>query len=344
MTEAVTPPHGLLIVDKPTGPTSHGLVARARRALGTRKIGHAGTLDPMASGLLVLGVGHATRLLTFVVGADKEYLATVRLGVATSTEDAQGEVTAVAPASAVRRLDRARLAAAMAGLRGEGDQVPSAVSAIKVDGRRAYARVRDGEDVTLAPRRVRIDAFELLDARGPVPAAGDTDDPDGLASSGAIALDLDVRVACSSGTYVRALARDLGAALGVGAHLTALRRTRVGPFTIDEAVTLADPAAGEGLGTDPGSEPGSAEAGPAGVRDAGPVSRLLAPADAARRILPALDLTADEARDLGHGKRVRRGDGPPTAAAFAPDGRLVGVVVREGAAYRPLMNLPEATS
>ncbi|GGA58755.1 tRNA pseudouridine synthase B [Pseudoclavibacter endophyticus] len=310
MTSQGPAPNGVLVVDKPSGPTSHGVVSAGRKALGTRKVGHAGTLDPMASGVLVLGVGVATRLLTFVVGADKEYEATIRLGVRTSTEDAEGELVERASPDELAPLDEAAIDAAMADLRGEIDQVPSAVSAIKVNGKRAYQRVREGEEVELDARRVTIFAFDRLGTPVRIP---------GEPGEGPVAIDLRVHVTCSSGTYVRALARDLGDALGVGAHLTALRRTRVGAFSIDEAIAL-DRLAGDA---------------PAG---------LMTPSDAARRILPALELRADEAVDLGHGKRIVRDDVSPDvpAAAFAPDGRLVGVVTREGGAYRPLMNLPEA--
>ncbi|HWN32921.1 MAG TPA: tRNA pseudouridine(55) synthase TruB, partial [Pseudonocardia sp.] len=209
----MSPPSGLVVVDKPGGLTSHDVVGRLRRLLGTRKIGHAGTLDPMATGVLVLGVERATRLLGHLALDTKAYAATIRLGVATSTDDAEGEVTATRDAGAV---DEAEVRAGMAALTGAIEQVPSSVSAIKVDGKRAYRRVRDGEQVELAARPVTVAEF-ALDAvhRG-----------DGHT-------DLDVRVECSSGTYVRALARDLGAGLGVGGHLTALRRTRVGPFGLD---------------------------------------------------------------------------------------------------------------
>ena len=201
---------GLLLLDKPSGMSSHDVVGACRRICGTRKVGHAGTLDPMATGLLLVGVNKATRLLTFLVGADKSYTATIRLGVATVTDDAEGETLAVADAGAARDLSEERIAAAIAALTGAIEQIPSAVSAIKVNGVRSYARVRDGEEVALAARPVRVDRFDVLARRdGPY-------------------VDLDVAVDVSSGTYVRALARDLGAALGVGGHLTALRRTRVG--------------------------------------------------------------------------------------------------------------------
>lgn len=209
---------GLVIVDKPSGWTSHDVVGRLRRLAGTRKVGHAGTLDPMATGVLVVGVNRATRLLGHLVLADKEYLATIRLGSSTVTDDAEGDVVASTRAGHLTDVD---IRSAMAPLTGDIRQVPSAVSAIKVDGVRSYTRVRAGEAVELPARPVHVAAFEPLELR----VSGD-------------AVDVDVRVECSSGTYVRALARDLGAALGVGGHLTALRRTRVGGFTLAEAHTL----------------------------------------------------------------------------------------------------------
>ena len=209
---------GLVVVDKPAGWTSHDVVARTRRLADTRKVGHAGTLDPMATGVLVLGIGRATRLLGHLQLADKEYQATIRLGESTVTDDAEGDVIATADAS---QLSREQIEQAMQPLTGEIQQIPTAVSAIKVDGKRAYARVRAGEDVNLEPRLVTVPVFEAQGVR-----------------HSATVTDVDVRVACSTGTYVRALARDLGAALGVGGHLTMLRRTRVGGFTLAEARTL----------------------------------------------------------------------------------------------------------
>lgn len=214
---------GLILVDKPGGWTSHDVVARVRRLAGTRKVGHAGTLDPMATGLLILGLNSSTRLLTYIVGADKEYLATIRLGATTTTDDAEGDVVTEADPPAVAAVSDEDIARGIRALTGEIEQVPSAVSAIKVDGKRAYARVRAGEEVVLQARAVTIAEFELLAARRlPDPATP-------------VAIELDVRVVCSSGTYIRSLARDLGADLGVGGHLTALRRTRVGPFEVREA-------------------------------------------------------------------------------------------------------------
>ncbi|WP_431859893.1 tRNA pseudouridine(55) synthase TruB [Micrococcus terreus] len=211
---------GLVLVDKPAGWTSHDVVGKVRRLAGTRKVGHAGTLDPMATGLLVVGFNKATRLLTSITGTDKTYLATVRLGQTTTTEDADGEILVERLANAVTEQ---RVLDAIADLTGHIQQVPSAVSAIKVEGRRAYDRVRSGEDVVLPSRPVTIHRFELTDFR--------------RSEDGRI-VDLDVTVECSSGTYIRALARDLGEALDTGAHLTALRRTAVGPFQIADAVTV----------------------------------------------------------------------------------------------------------
>ncbi len=211
---------GLVLVDKPAGMTSHDVVGRCRRIFATRRVGHAGTLDPMATGVLVIGVDRATKILGLLTAASKSYAATIRLGQTTSTEDAEGEVLQSVPAG---QLTDAAIAATVDGLRGDIDQVPSAVSAIKVDGRRAYRLVREGQVVELAARPVRIDRFDVLAVR----RDGET-------------VDVDVEVDCSSGTYIRALARDLGAALGVGGHLTALRRTRVGRFGLDRARSLDD--------------------------------------------------------------------------------------------------------
>ncbi len=231
---------GLVVVDKPAGMTSHDVVSRVRRTLGTRKVGHAGTLDPMATGVLVLGFGRATRLLGHLLLKEKTYRATVRLGAATTTDDAEGEVTASTSANHVTEQE---VRSALTRFEGEIEQVPSSVSAIKVDGRRAYDLAREGEEVELEARRVTISAIEVGEFR----REGEY-------------LDCEVRVACSSGTYIRAIARDLGSALGVGGHLTALRRTSVGPFVLDEANTDLDHLFG------------------------------LSIADAARRSFPAVDL------------------------------------------------------
>lgn len=219
---------GIVVIDKPAGWTSHQVVAKIRRLADTRKVGHAGTLDPMATGVLVLGLGRATRLLGHLALTEKAYQATIRLGIGTITDDADGEVSTTLGAPA---LSDDHIEAALAELRGEGMQVPSAVSAIKIDGVRAYAKVRSGQDVALAPRRVIVQRFDVVGRRD-------------LRVDDVAVVDLDVVVDCSSGTYVRALARDLGATLGTGGHLTALRRTRVGVFTLNEAQTLAEAEGG----------------------------------------------------------------------------------------------------
>ncbi|MGH1564858.1 tRNA pseudouridine(55) synthase TruB [Mumia sp. DW29H23] len=284
------PPTGIVVVDKPAGWTSHDVVGRIRRLAGTRKVGHAGTLDPMATGVLVLGVGRATRLLGHVAGHDKDYDATIRLGATTVTDDAEGDVVETADASG---LDLETVRAAARPLVGEIDQVPSAVSAIKVDGRRAYARVRAGEDVALAARRVTVARFELTDLR-----AG----PDGT-------VDVDAHVTCSSGTYVRALARDLGAALGVGGHLTALRRTRVGGFTLDVARTL-DQLAEELV--------------------------VVSLEDAARSAFPSVDLDPEAARLVRHGRALASYDlpSPGPVAVFDPDGTFLALYEQRGSDAR----------
>jgi len=283
-------PSGLVVVDKPAGLTSHDVVSRVRRLAGTRKVGHAGTLDPMATGVLVVGVNKATRLLTHLVGADKTYAATIRLGETTSTEDADGEILQRRYVAAVTRQD---IDAAIADLTGEISQVPSSVSAIKVDGKRAYQRVRDGEDVQLKARTVTISRFDVLDVRRP---------------EGGRTADLDVVVSCSSGTYIRALARDLGEALGVGAHLTALRRTQVGPFGLSEARTL------EQLGEQ---------------------FSLVPTAQAARGLFPARELSEQESAELGFGRRIAPSGSEALTAGFAPDGELVALLQDVGGKAKP---------
>jgi tRNA pseudouridine55 synthase len=293
---------GILLVDKPEGMTSHDVVARVRRLAGTRKVGHAGTLDPMATGLLVLGVNDATRLLHYLVGLDKQYTATIRLGWATSTDDVEGERLPPLSGTTPAEVDDAAIEAGMRALTGQIEQVPSTVSAIKIGGKRAYTRAREGETFELAPRTVQVDAFELLETR-----------------RSADAIDLDVRVTVSSGTYVRALARDLGRALGVGGHLTALRRTRVGRF--------------EGA-------------------DASPLEQLdvetafMSAAQAARHALPVIELAEQAATDLGHGKKIiAQGESPSgvPVAAVAGD-RLVAVVERRNDVLRVLTGFPPGAS
>jgi tRNA pseudouridine55 synthase len=282
---------GLVIVDKPSGQTSHDVVARVRRLAGTRRVGHAGTLDPMATGVLVIGVEKATRLLGHLALTDKEYSATIRLGQATDTDDADGAT--VAQASAAEVSDEA-LGAAVAALTGEIRQVPPGYSAIKVDGKRAYKLAREGAAPELAARTVTVSAF-AIDA---VRRAGDL-------------VDVDATVRCSSGTYIRALARDLGAALGVGGHLTRLRRTRVGPYDVGQARTLEQLAAS---------------------------FEVIGLADAAAAAFERRDLTEAEARLVAHGGELASAepgrDGP--VAAFAPDGSLIALLTEEGGQAKPL--------
>lgn len=308
------PPQGaILLVDKAEGWTSHDVVAKARRALGTRKVGHAGTLDPMATGLLVLGVGPATRLLTHLVGLGKTYETTIRLGISTVSDDREGTILDIAAPAQLEDLAAhpERIRQGVADLTGPIEQAPSAVSAIKVDGKRAYDRVRGGEQVELKKRPVTIDSFEIEEPRI-VAAVG--------LSGGELpvdVLDVDAVVECSSGTYIRALARDLGAGLDVGGHLVALRRTRVGPFDLNGATRTEDLAKGI-------------------------IGRLIEPAEVARTLFPELRLTAEQALDLGNGKRVEvEGNADaPLVAAVAPDGRLVGLVeVRKGRT-RVVTNFP----
>ncbi len=285
-------PGGLVVVDKPAGMTSHDVVARVRRLAGTRKVGHAGTLDPMATGVLVVGVEKATRLLGHLTLADKEYQATIRLGQATDTDDAEGAVTATASAAHV--TDDAVRAAAGA-LTGPIEQVPPGVSAIKIGGQRAYKLTREGQAPELAARKVTVLDFTVSAIR----RDGDF-------------LDLDATVTCSSGTYVRALARDLGQGLGIGGHLTALRRTRSGGYRIEDARTLDE------------------------LADEFEVTPL---AQAAAAAFPRLDLNAADADRVAHGARLPAATLPAAgapAAVFGPDGALIALMQEEGGRTRPL--------
>ncbi|MGO9071334.1 MAG: tRNA pseudouridine(55) synthase TruB [Mycobacterium sp.] len=300
MTESPTGP-GIVVVDKPAGMTSHDVVARCRRIFCTRRVGHSGTLDPMATGVLVIGVDRATKILGLLTAASKSYAATIRLGQTTSTEDAEGEL--LHSVSAEHVTDEA-IAAAVAGLRGEIEQVPSAVSAIKVDGRRAYRLIREGHAVELEARPVSIDRFEVLATRR---KAGSGDD----------VIDVDVEVDCSSGTYIRALARDLGAALGVGGHLTSLRRTRVGRFGLDQARSLDD------LTERP---------------------RLTQTLDEACLLMfPRRDLTAEEAGATGHGRPLSPAGIDGVYAASDADGRVIALLRDEGSRTKSVVVLRPAT-
>jgi tRNA pseudouridine55 synthase len=292
-----SPPPGIVVVDKPPGMTSHDVVGRCRRLFGTRKVGHAGTLDPMATGVLVIGIERATKLLGLLTATDKSYAGTIRLGQTTSTEDAEGEVLQTVSAT---HVTDAAIESAVAPLRGDIDQVPSAVSAIKVDGQRAYKLAREGKPVELAPRRVHIGRFDVRAVRR---QAG--------------FVDVDVEVDCSSGTYIRALARDVGAALDVGGHLTALRRTRVGRFGLDEARTLDE------------------------LADA---PQLSYPLDEACLLgFPRRELTVQEAESATHGRSLEAAGIAGVYAATAPDGRVIALLSDDGPRTRSVVVIRPAT-
>ncbi|GAA4284984.1 tRNA pseudouridine(55) synthase TruB [Brevibacterium daeguense] len=275
----MTTPTGILVIDKPTGLTSHDVVSRVRKWFGTKKVGHAGTLDPMATGVLVLGLGRGTKLLTYLVGLDKTYTATIRLGSSTPTDDADSEPDVFAAEDELREVTDAQIRSGIDALTGEIQQVPSSVSAIKVDGRRSYARVRAGEQVELKPRRVTIAEFTAGEIR-----------------RGAADIDVDVTVTCSSGTYVRALARDLGRSLGIQGHLTALRRLRVGPFDIGRSHRLAEDFA----------------------QDERP--ELITLAAAAAEVMPVVALDAAQRQAVMQGRFIE-----PEAVPPAPGGFWAGV-------------------
>lgn len=289
---------GLVVVDKPAGWTSHDVVGRVRRIAGTRRVGHAGTLDPMATGVLVLGVERGTKLLGHLALTDKAYAATIRLGESTVTDDAEGNLLAAVSAAGV---SEETVRGVMVGLTGRLEQVPSQVSAIKVDGKRAYARVRSGEQVALAARAVTVSRFELL--RAGTPRVG--------------VLDLAVEVECSTGTYVRALARDLGEMLGVGGHLTALRRTRVGPFGLAAAVSL------EALAEAPEPVPIGLDEAVAGC-------------------FPRRDVDAAQARSVGHGGRLPALGLPGPYGVFGPDGQVIALMAEHDGVAKPLVVLAPA--
>ncbi|WP_329301942.1 tRNA pseudouridine(55) synthase TruB [Streptomyces sp. NBC_00659] len=287
MTQKTKTPDGLVIVDKPSGFTSHDVVAKMRGIARTRRVGHAGTLDPMATGVLVLGVEKATKLLGHLALTEKEYLGTIRLGQNTLTDDAEGDLTSSTDASGVKRD---AIDAGVAKLTGAIMQVPSKVSAIKIDGVRSYKRAREGEEFEIPARPVTISSFAVYDIR------------DAVAENGTPVLDLVVSVVCSSGTYIRAIARDLGADLGVGGHLTALRRTRVGPYKLDSARTLDQ------------------------LQEELTVMPL---ADAAAAAFPRWDVDSKRARLLLNGVRLEMPDeyaGKGTVAVFDPEGRFLALV------------------
>ena len=292
---------GLVLIDKPSGWTSHDVVARLRKLAGTRRVGHAGTLDPMATGLLLIGINSATKLLTFLVGEKKTYEATIRLGAATVTDDRESEFTSVADAARVSALTVDRLETALEALRGPIEQVPSSVSAIKVDGERAYAKVRSGDEVKLKARPVTIQRFEVVGEPRLVLEGENT------------FFDFEAIIDCSSGTYIRALARDLGSSLGVGGHLTALRRTKIGSYEISQAQSL------DGL---------TAEA-----------LAILPIEQAAKQQFQTRELSDQEVIDIRHGKRlpvVSESELQPTAA-LDQNGELIAMLTKSGNAAKSLV-------
>ncbi|WP_282694078.1 tRNA pseudouridine(55) synthase TruB [Streptomyces sp. CC208A] len=294
MSDTNRTPDGLVVVDKPSGFTSHDVVAKMRGIAKTRRVGHAGTLDPMATGVLVLGVERATKLLGHLALTEKEYLGTIRLGQTTITDDAEGEITASVDAS---KVTREQIDAGVAELTGDIMQVPSKVSAIKIDGKRSYARVRGGEEFEIPARPVTVSSFRVYDVREET--AWGSPLAEGL-GGGTPVIDLVVSVVCSSGTYIRALARDLGAGLGVGGHLTALRRTRVGPYKLDSARTL-DQLQEE--------------------------LTVMPVAEAAAAAFPRWDVDARRARLLLNGVRLEMPEYPAgPVAVFGPDGKLLALV------------------
>lgn len=285
-------PTGIALINKDAGPTSHAVIGQLRRALGTRKIGHAGTLDPMATGLLIAGVGKATRLLTYLVGLDKRYRATIRLGESRTTDDADGELITATDAF---RITDAAITTALEEFRGDIMQRPTAVSAIKVDGQRAYDRVRAGQEVDLPARPVTVSSLDVLGPLRPTTGAG---------GGGVVDIDVDLRV--SSGTYVRAIARDLGENLGVGGHLTRLERTEVGPFTLTEASTATAP-------------------------------QLLDPLAALGRVMPVREVSETEATDLSYGRFIAPSttDAPFEVAAY--NAEIIAITAPQEGRARPVL-------
>jgi tRNA pseudouridine55 synthase len=281
---------GIALIDKQQGFTSHDVVAKLRKLLGTKKIGHAGTLDPMATGLLLMGVGAGTKLMQFLSGLDKTYEATIRLGASSSTDDAQGELGEIRDAS---QVSREQLEAEILKLTGNIEQVPSSVSAIKVDGKRAYDLVRAGEEVVLKSRKVTVSRFEIVGEPLVVEKY----------------LDINVEVDCSSGTYIRALARDLGDALGVGGHLTALRRTRIGSFEVSNAREIAQ-------------EP-----------------TLVTNLEVLKTLMPEVAISQQQEIDLRHGKRLALEI--PEASCATANGRLVAVIEPVGSEAKSSVVFPE---
>ncbi len=281
---------GFLVVDKAPGMTSHDVVAISRRALGTRKVGHAGTLDPMATGVLVIGFGNGTRLLQYITEGDKSYTATIVLGAATTTDDHEGEILSTSDASGVKDEDIQRILGAMVG---EIMQRPTNVSAIKVDGKRAYDRARSGEEFELPARKVTISQLDILEIR----------------HKDATTL-VDIAVTCSAGTYIRAIARDLGAELGVGGHLNVLRRTRVAGFTLENAIGVDQLKGGN--------------------------FSILPLAEVARTTFSVRELDFEEVNELSFGRPLSPNQSSGIFAALSPDNRLIALLENAADKAKPL--------
>ena len=281
---------GFLVVDKAPAMTSHDVVAVARKALGTRKVGHAGTLDPMATGVLVIGFGNGTRLLQYITAGDKSYVATVVLGAATVTDDQEGEVISEADAS---NITDEQIQSGLSRMVGEIQQRPSSVSAVKVAGERAYDRVRAGEVFELAARIITISSIDILDIR-----------------RNGSRIEIDIDVTCSAGTFIRAIARDLGNDLKVGGHLSALRRTRVAGFSFDQAITL------EAL--------------------QGQAFKALELSDVARQTFKVRELALDEVAELSYGRPLTSNMGEDIFAALSPDNRLIALLKNENGKAKPI--------
>ncbi|AFM07612.2 tRNA pseudouridine(55) synthase TruB [Corynebacterium pseudotuberculosis] len=280
---------GLVVVDKPAGMTSHDVVGRLRRIFGTKRVGHAGTLDPMATGVLVVGIERGTKFLAHMVASTKSYRATIRLGLATTTDDKEGEVVFSADASTLSAITDADIAAEITNFTGNIMQRPASVSAIKINGKRAHQMVREGQEVEIPPRPVTIYNFDVLDISRSLPLEF---------------IDIEVEVTCSSGTYIRSLARDLGSALNVGGHLTALRRLSVGPFSLSDTITLDDLTATPKLS--------------------------LSLDESLTRCYPTLEITESEATDLSMGKWLQPRGLTETHAAVAPNGQAIALIKEKG--------------
>jgi tRNA pseudouridine55 synthase len=284
---------GFVVVDKAGAMTSHDVVAVGRRVLGTRKVGHAGTLDPMATGILILGFGHGTRLLQYITDGDKSYRATIALGASTITDDVEGETISKATQTQIAETSDEQIRTALASMRGVISQRPSSVSAVKVDGKRAHERVRAGEVFELASREVTISQLDVLEIR-----------------RGKDAIEVDIEVTCSAGTFIRAIARDLGATLNIGGHLTFLRRTRVASFGEDVANPFEKFKSGD--------------------------FKSLGLVDVAKSIFKVRDLTSDEAAELSFGRKISASASTGIYAAISATHELIALLENRDDGAKPI--------